>query len=246
MRLGAQLYTVREFTKTLDGFSETLKKIAAIGYTEIQVSGTCQYESEWLNEELSKNSLSCVITHYKPDLICENPTAALKFHRGFGCNRIGIGHFNLDQSPVEELIEKYISAAKEIKAAGGRLYYHNHAFEFKKVNGKRNMDVILESFTPEELGIIMDTYWVQRAGGDPIEWLYRLKGRVDCVHFKDMGYGDRMEVVGEGNMNFTGILKACNEVGVEHILVEQDNCNGEDPFDCLQRSYSYLSALGLK
>ena len=27
-------------------------------------------------------------------------------------------------------------------------------------------------------------------------------------------------------------------------LVAQDNCNGEDPFDCLKRSYDYLKACG--
>ena len=37
MKIGAQLYTVRDFCKTLDGFSETLKKVADIGYTTVQV-----------------------------------------------------------------------------------------------------------------------------------------------------------------------------------------------------------------
>ena len=32
MEIGAQLYTVREFCKTLEDFEETLKKIADIGY----------------------------------------------------------------------------------------------------------------------------------------------------------------------------------------------------------------------
>ena len=54
MQLGAQLYTVREFTKTLSGFSETLKKVADIGYRTVQVSGTCAFEAEWLAEQLKK------------------------------------------------------------------------------------------------------------------------------------------------------------------------------------------------
>ena len=58
MKIGAQLFTLRDFCKTLDGFSETLKKVADIGYTTVQVSGTCAYEPEWLAEELKKNSLT--------------------------------------------------------------------------------------------------------------------------------------------------------------------------------------------
>ena len=54
MKIGAQMYTVREFAKNLDDFSETLKKIADIGYTTVQVSGTCPYEAEWLRENSRK------------------------------------------------------------------------------------------------------------------------------------------------------------------------------------------------
>lgn len=110
----------------------------------------------------------------------------------------------------------------------------------------RNVDVILERFSPDELGIIMDTYWVQKGGADPIEWLHKLSGRVDAIHYKDMFWNGDMAPIGEGNMNFEGIISASEKVGIEHILVEQDNCNGEDPFDCLARSYKYLTSLGLK
>ena len=55
MEIGAQLYTVREHTKTLEDFSRTLEKIAAIGYRNVQVSGTCAYEPAWLKAELGQN-----------------------------------------------------------------------------------------------------------------------------------------------------------------------------------------------
>ncbi len=246
MKLGAQLYTVRDFTQNLNDFSETLKKVADIGYTEVQVSGSCDYEADWLKAELDKNGLSCVITHFSPDRVVADPKAAVEFHKVFDCNRVGIGYFDLHEKTVEELCDTILCKAPEVKSAGGKLYYHNHAVEFKKVNGVRNIDYILEHFSPDELGIIMDTYWVQKGGADPIEWLYKLEGRVDAIHYKDMFWNGDMAPVGEGNMNFPGIIAASEKVGVEHILVEQDNCNGEDPFDCLARSYKYLTSLGLK
>ena len=55
-----------------------------------------------------------------------------------------------------------------------------------------------------------------------------------------------MASVGSGNMNFSAILKACEASGVEHLLVEQDDCNGVDPFTCLKRSYQYLKSFGLR
>lgn len=65
MKIGAQLYTLHNFTKTLEGFSEALKKVADIGYTSVQVSGTCAYEPEWLAEQLNANGLTCDLTHYE-------------------------------------------------------------------------------------------------------------------------------------------------------------------------------------
>ena len=32
--------------------------------------------------------------------------------------------------------------------------------------------------------------------------------------------------------------------GVDYMLVEQDNCHGQDEFDCITRSYKYLKSCG--
>ncbi len=246
MKLGAQLYTVRAFTKDLNGISESLKKVADMGYTTVQLSGTCDYDADWMKEELDKNGLECAITHFSPEKVAADPAGTVDFHKTIGCNRVGIGYFDLHQKPVSELIDTILCHADAVKAAGGKLYYHNHAVEFNKIDGKKNIDIILDTFSADKLGIILDTYWVQKAGADPIQWLEKLEGRVDCVHFKDMKHNGDMAVVGEGNMNFEGIIKACEKVGTEYALVEQDDCYGEDPFDCLKRSYDYLTSLGLK
>ncbi len=48
MRIGAQLFTVYDYCRTLRDLSETLQRIADIGYTSVYVSGTCDFEAEWL------------------------------------------------------------------------------------------------------------------------------------------------------------------------------------------------------
>ena len=55
----------------------------------------------------------------------------------------------------------------------------------------------------------------------------------------------RMAPVGYGNMNFDRIIDAASHSGVEYMLVEQDNCYEDDPFECLKKSYEYLKSLGL-
>ena len=49
----------------------------------------------------------------------------------------------------------------------------------------------------------------------------------------------------EGNINFEAVIAAAADAKTEYLLIEQDNCHGEDPFDCLKRSYQNLRALGL-
>ena len=254
MKIGAQLYTVRDFTKTIEGFSETLKKVADIGYTTVQVSGTCEFEAEWLRCELAKNGLECVLTHTKPSEIMENTAKVCFDHDVFSCRNIGIGAIPGGKM-TDEVYGKFVCdfkpAAERVKSMGHKLFYHNHAFEFSRsADGRIFMDKLIEDFPPELLGITLDTYWVQFGGADSAAWLTKLKGRVECVHLKDMTAtfknGNRMAPVGYGNMDFERIIDAASGAGTEYLLVEQDDCYEEDPFECLRKSYAYLTSLGLK
>jgi len=87
---------------------------------------------------------------------------------------------------------------------------------------------------------------VQVGGGDPGWWLEHFKGRVPVIHLKDYAYGPTMAVLGEGNINFDRVFEKAETAGTKYMLVEQDKCNGEDPFECLARSYAYLKAHGFE
>lgn len=247
MRIGAQLYTVREYAKTLDSFSETLKKIADIGYKTVQVSGTCDFEPVWLKNELDKNGLTCAVTHTPAEKLVNDPEKTARDHKIFGCRYIGLGWnaFTLkDDDTPEAFIEKYLPVSKKIRDAGCKFMYHNHDQEFKKVDGRLILDILSDAFADDLMDFIIDTFWVQAGGGDPAQWIRKLSGRVSCIHLKDFAYGRKFAPIGEGNMNFPAIFKAAEDAGTEYLLVEQDDCYGEDPFDCLKRSYEYLKAMG--
>jgi sugar phosphate isomerase/epimerase len=253
MVIGAQLYTVREFTKNLNDFEETLKKIADLGCRRIQVSGTCEFEAQWLAEKQRSLGLSCVLTHTKPAEILGNTEKVCRDHGIFGCRNIGLGAVpggRLDDEVYEKFVNDFKPAAQAIRDNGYRFFYHNHAFEFcKSKDGERFLEKILRDFPKELLGITFDTYWAQFAGADPARVLLDLAGRVECIHLKDMcateRNGNRMAPVGYGNMDFERILVSAEKAGSEYLLVEQDECYGEDPFACLKKSFGYLKSLGL-
>lgn len=247
MKLGAQFYTLRDYCKDLNGFSESMKKVADIGYTSIQLSGVCAYEGEWAYEKAQECGLTIDITHYNYPSICNDTENTIKTHSAMKCKCIGIGSspYNKDLEGFNRLVEEIAPAIEKITAAGHKLMYHNHHWEFFKIGDKTFFDMLLERFTPEELGITLDAYWVQAAGGDPVSWIKKLEGRVDRIHFKDMAMSSidknvRIASIGEGNMNYDGIIQACLDTDIEFGYVELDNCYGEDPFDCMARSYKFL------
>lgn len=244
MEIGAQLYTVRDFCKTLEGFEESLKKIADIGYVNVQVSGSCAFAPEWLDEKLKANGLRCVVTHVPADRLTAEPVQVAKDHAVFGCENIGLGWYNFAQDSLEAFLEKYKPVAKSIAENGKYFMFHNHDSEFIR-NGKQIvLEQIAEAIPSERLGFILDTFWIQAGGGDPAYWIERFADRVPCIHLKDYAYGRKMAVIGEGNINFERVFAAAEKAGTKYMLVEQDDCNGEDPFACLKRSFEYLKACG--
>lgn len=246
MKIGAQLFTVRNFAKDLDAFAETLKKVADIGYRVVQVSGTCAYDPVWLREELRKNGLTCAITHNPSAVLKGGPTALAARHDVFGCRYVGLGWYDFEHKSTSDFLAEYLPVAKALHAAGKQMMFHNHRFEFAKEDGTFKLYRLAEALAPELLGFTFDTYWAQFGGCDVYDVIERLHGRIPCVHFKDMDCDRRMMAIGEGNMNFEKIAVACMDAGTEYALVEQDDCNGLDPFDCLAQSYRYLRAIGLE
>lgn len=246
MKLGAQLYTVRDYCKDLDSFAETLAKVADIGYTTVQVSGTCEYEADWLKEQLDKNGLACPLTHFNLDKIEKEPQAVMDFHEKFGCKNIGIGGYEPHKNGVKPLVERFKESGRLMGQNGFNLCYHNHGGEFTKNGDKTVFDEIAKAFTPDELKFTVDTYWAQLGGCDPAQLIRSLKDRAPCIHLKDMAYDRLMMAVGSGNMNFEAVFAAAEYANVQYAFVEQDDCNGLNPFDCLKSSYDYCRSCGIE
>ncbi len=257
MIIGAQLFSVRNFAKNLEDFSETLKRVADIGYSCVQVSGTCDYESDWLKGELDKNGLKCDLTHYSFDKMTADPQKVSDFHRDFDCRYIGVGSMpgmwgnNVDFSACTTSFVEKANAVAEVFAANGQmLMYHNHAKEyFCDIDGLDAMEYIAANTPADKVGFTLDTHWIMAGNREPVSEIRKYAGRIPTVHLKDLCFAAdgtrRFAPVGGGIMKFEPILAAFEDGGSKIAFVEQDDCYGEDPFACLKRSYDYLKSLGL-
>ncbi|MGN0755065.1 MAG: sugar phosphate isomerase/epimerase family protein [Aristaeellaceae bacterium] len=248
MQIGAQFYTVREQCKTLEDFALTLRRVADIGYKTVQISGTCPYPAQWLREQLDKNGLTCVLTHIPVPRLVGETAQVIAEHRVFDCPLIGLGWYAFDESREDatyaHFMNTFVPVAEEIRAGGRYFMYHNHDQEFKRLGDRIVLEKLAQDIPAELMGFTLDTFWVQAGGGDPAQWIGKLAGRVPAIHLKDYAYGRKMAVVGEGNINFDRVFTEAERAGTKYLLVEQDDCNGEDPVECLRRSYAYLKACG--
>lgn len=254
MKLAAQLYTLRDYLRTPEQIETTLGKVKALGYNAVQVSGLGPIDPKLLKQLTDREGLTICATHIGYADMTERLDEVIEKHHLWGCKYVGLGsmpqEFRLSREGYAQFAAKATEIGRRLKSAGLQFIYHNHNFEFVKFNGTTGMDILIEETDPDAVDFELDVYWVQAGGADPVDWIRKVNGRMRVVHLKDMAVTNEREqrfaAVGEGNMNFGRILDACSEIGVEWGPVEQDQCYGRDPFDCLQASYHHLRRLGME
>lgn len=251
-QIGAQYFTLRDYAKTIEDFDETCRKVKEIGYKIVQISGTPLGAAE-MREVLDKYGLKAVVTHRNFDDFKNNLDEIIDYNKTLGCELCGVGAMPAAARESEEGLTQFIKDANEVAAKlrkeGLYFGYHNHQFEFAKLGGKLVMERLLNETNPDEFKFIVDTYWLQVGGVNPADYIRKMGKRAMMVHFKDYhinvekGFTVEMCEVGEGNLNWDEIIEACDEVGTQWALVEQDICN-RDPFESMKMSYDYLTTKG--
>ena len=250
-QIACQMYTLREFTKTPADIAKTLSRVKKLGYDAIQSSAMGPIDPKELASILKNEGLTCCATHVGLDRMRDQTEAVIEEHKMWGCKYTAVGGYFPKEAKTQDWLNyaaDYSKVADKVAGSGVSLGYHNHSHELVRYDGKTALQILLEKLSPK-IWFEIDTYWIAHGGGDPIQWINKVKGRIPCVHFKDMGIKpDRtqlMKEVGEGNLNWTGIIQACKGAGVEWYIVEQDNCNGLDPFECVERSLKNMKQMGL-
>jgi len=251
--LAAQLYTLRQSTQTAADFAETMRKLRAIGYTAVQVSGIGPIPPAEVKAMVDAAGLAICNTHIAYERLQNDLPAVIAQHHLWDCQHVAVGSMpDVYREAGEEGYRRFAREASEIgrrlREAGLTFSYHNHSFEFVRFGRRTGLDVIYEESDPRYLQAEIDTYWVQHGGGDPAQWIRKVASRMPVAHLKDMvihGGQQIMAEIGEGNLNWPAILSACHEAGVEWYAVEQDECQ-RPPIDSLAISYANLRAMGVE
>ena len=250
--LGAQLYTARQQCKTIPDITDTLKKVAEIGYTAIQISGFGPVDPKDVMKIVADTGLIVASTHTGWDRFVDDLDGVIEEHKTYKCPHPAVGGIPGEYRSAEGLkkfLDQIAPIAERLAAEGMDFSYHNHSQELVRIGEKTWLEMLYEQANPAHVKAEIDTYWIQHGGGDPALWIRKCAGRQPLVHFKDMCITTEREQryaeIGEGNLNWPAILDACEASGVEYALIEQDQCYDRTPLESLAISYRNCKAMGL-
>lgn len=252
--MAIQLYTLRDHIKDAENFDKTLARLSAMGVKDVQISGIGDIPAETQKEILDKYDMKVCVTHKSIDWMRDDIDGIMAHHKTIDCDAIGIGSAPGECRGHSNAVRKFIDEAQEIgktfKENGFTFNYHNHAFEFNKLDdyAKCMMDVLIEETDPELFYFIPDVAWIHYGGQNPVEVLKKLKGRVKVLHFKDYkidenGYR-KFTSLGKGIVNLKECYDIACELEIPYIAYEQD-CDwvDGDAFKATEESWAFMQEL---
>jgi len=246
MDIGFQLYSARNYP-----LADVLKKVAALGYTQVEGYGALYTDPAGLRQQLDANGLTMPTAHVNlSDL--EDTGKTLELARTLGikvvvCPWLAPLDRPLTADGWKRFGERLQKIGQPLQEAGLGFGYHNHDFEFATHDGRYAMDLLLEA--APAVACEVDVAWIVRGGADPAAWLERNGERVIAVHVKDLAPAG--EATDEGGWADAGhgtipwrtlwpIIRDKTRAG--YFIAEHDNPNDIERF--ASRSIAFIKSLG--
>lgn len=241
MKYAVQMYSVRDGIKNGDDLLFALEKVKEAGYEGVEFAGVQGLSADVIKAKLDMLGLVCVGTHIGvDDYAPENLNETVEYYKKLGCKCIGVGGGDTStEESLERVLEIMGNACKECEKHGMKVYFHNHTHEFELTENSSTDEIIIDRLK-KACYLEVDTYWSFRAGVDNGKFIRDNKDRICLIHLKD-GVDGTPVAIGEGQNDIAAVMSAADDIGMEWIIVENDNPvpNG---IDDIARSINYLKA----
>lgn len=244
-RFGVQLYSVRD-DMARDPLG-TIDRVDRLGYESVELAGFFGAEPAEICRRAQAANMRVAAVHADWKLLRDDPAAVVAQARA-ACSATVI----LAWLPPEERqtlaqwrwwIAHLNSVASQALKQGLAVAYHAHDFEFAPIDGTRPIDLLMRELDPS-IGFELDTYWLAKAGIDPLEFMRAHADRISHIHLKDIDQAGAMATVGAGRLDFPAIVAEARRRGVRHLIVEHDDA--ADPWASLAASLDYLRSMPLQ
>lgn len=248
-----QLYSVRDVVKT--DLGGTIHQLSSMGYKGVEAAGYADGKFYGLSPDefkkrVQKTGMKVISSHTSRSL-ADIPSqtnwtetwawwdTAIAAHKAAGMITLVIPWMPTPKTlaDLKAYCDYYNQIGERCNAAGLKLGYHNHAFEFEKIEGEIMYDYLLRNTDPTKVFFQMDVYWVVEGGKNPVDYFSAFPGRFRQLHLKD-----EKELGRSGEVDFKSILAAKKKAGVEELIVEVEKYS-MDPLESVKVSLEYLLPL---
>lgn len=257
-KISLQMYTMREHTRTISDLADTVGRLKAVGFENLQYTIPEHFDAREVKRIFDENKIKNDSVFCPCMKLEENTYKVIKQCELFGTNRLRIDSIPSDLTKTAsgyKMFAHYLNeVGKEYKKEGIKILYHFHAFEFKRFNDITGIELLLAETDPEVIWLNPDTHWIHSGGKDICRFLEKYKDRYDYIHAKDFGIGNmgsswearpiKFAPVGEGNLDWEPIIALCQKNNVKIYAIEQDDCYGMDEFECVKTSFEALKKWG--
>jgi sugar phosphate isomerase/epimerase len=259
-QISIQLYTLRD--QLAIDLAGTLQALAEIGYTRVEHAGFVGRTVTQFKAALDAAGLRATSGHV-PISQPFDPTAwsasladanvlgsRYIVHPFFGID-FGTGEVVRTTAPWRAFARDLNRAGRMARAAGLKLGYHNHNWEFFRLTdnpSRTAYDVLTEATDPDLVHLQLDLFWAIRGARDPVDLIRQNKGRVLQYHVKDLNQAGSFADPGQGLIDFARIFRHSDTAGVREYIVERDDAGSppREPAEALDTArvgYQFLRTI---
>jgi sugar phosphate isomerase/epimerase len=209
--------------------------LAGLGYGQVEGYGGLFSDDTDLGAmkaSLDAAGLKMPTLHIGIDMIRDRPDRAIEIARALGIEAVFAPYLQEPERPTtvdgwSDFGRILGEAAKPLQDAGLIVGWHNHDFEFSRVDGQLPEDLIIGA--APDIKVELDVAWTVRGGEDPLAWIAANADRIIAAHVKDIapegeaadedGWAD----IGHGTMDWPGIMAALRKTPCRWFVAEHDN-----------------------
>ena len=232
---GFQTWTIRE--KLVADFPGTLKEMAAMGYTQVEMCSPLGYKdagfgplNNMTGTEMKKimddSGLKCVSSHYGMGELRDSLDNRIEWATQLEMKQMVCSSFWL---PEGASVDEYRKACEELnaigektKAAGIQMVFHNHHMEFEKRGEELIYDEMLKVLNPDLVKMQFQVA-VVNIGYKAADYFRNYPGRFLSAHLADWSKAKDAQVpIGQGDVDWKDFFEAAKVGGVQNFFVEMD------------------------
>jgi sugar phosphate isomerase/epimerase len=226
--VGLELYSVRDELKK--DTMATVEGVAKMGYKVVEFfSPYYQWTPEYakdVRKKMDDLGIRCNSTHNGPVSFSPDGVGkAIELNQILGSKYIVMASAGkvVGADGWKKVADNLNSGNEKMKSANIHAGYHNHAAEWKTVDGKIPME-ILASNTDKSVMLQFDVGTALEENRDPVAWINSNPGRIRSLHLKEWSKEKGYKVLlGEGIGPWKKIFDAAEKTGgVEFYLIEQE------------------------